>query len=877
MGRQHGRILRLSFPHDDGPQAQLLVNKLDGIESLSRDFEFNVELISDDPALALKDLQGKLFSVELVRADGSLRYFSGFCFEFRLTRTDGAITFYQTKLGPWLQYLRLRKDNYIFHGKTLREQTENIFSDYGTHPDWDFQVRGEDAVMTDACQFGESDHNYLHRRWEAAGWSYWYEHTEKGHKLILTDDTTRAAAVDNGPDIRFQRHGGATEEDGIGDWSPVRQIVPGNVTLAGFNFKRPVPVSAGVPTLNKQGNVLDIESYEYTGAYGAKDAGDADKLARLRMEEIEAAGKHFEAAGNNRSVLPGRYFRLTSHFAFNPFGSNEEAGKSEFLILSVHHVAINNYLQQADEKADYSNRLTCIRKMIPWRPGRGFNSAATTILGPQTATVVGPSGPDSIHTDEYGRIRVQFHWDRIGNNDEKSSAWVRVASSWAGSQLGAKAIPRVGAEVIVMWLDGNPDRPLVTGAVYNQRNMPPWKLATQQALMGLRSRELTPNGGNAAGGRSNHLILDDTNAKIQAQLKSDHQHSQLSLGNITRIEDNAGRKDARGEGWELRTDGHGVARSAKGMLITTEGRGNAASHMKDMGETVQRLTSARDQHETLAEMAQQAGAQDKQGQQADIAKILKAQNDAVKGNGTGSDSTFPELSEPHLVLASPAGIESTTSGSTHIASGDHTAITTGKSLSIVSGGSLFASIRQTFRLFVQKAGIKMVAAAGDIEVQTLTDSINLLAKLNISQTANRITITAKEEVMINGGGSYAKFNAGGIEHGTNGAYVAYGATHSLPGAKNLPVVINPTTAEINGHSAQFVLKSTKGKPLANYPYVMESAEGHRFEGFTDKDGKTERAYTPQAVKFSVKKNPKIVDNDIQTPERADRDHDEFDE
>ncbi|SFC33260.1 contractile injection system protein, VgrG/Pvc8 family, partial [Collimonas sp. OK412] len=122
-GRQTNRILRLSFPHDDGPSAQLLVNKLDAVESLSRDFAFTVELLSDDASLALKDLQGKLFSVELVRADGSLRYFSGYCFEFRLVKTDGSVSFYQARLGPWLQYLRLRKDNYIFHGKTLREQS----------------------------------------------------------------------------------------------------------------------------------------------------------------------------------------------------------------------------------------------------------------------------------------------------------------------------------------------------------------------------------------------------------------------------------------------------------------------------------------------------------------------------------------------------------------------------------------------------------------------------------------------------------------------------------------------------------------------------------------------------------------------------------
>ncbi|WP_211441417.1 type VI secretion system Vgr family protein [Collimonas humicola] len=870
QGRQNSRILRLSFPHDDGPQAQLLVNKLDAIESLSRDFEFSLELLSDDAGLALKELQGKLLCVELVRADGSLRYFSGYCFEFRLTRTDGAITFYQAKLGPWTQYLRLRKDNYIFHGKTLREQLDSIFKDYGTLPDWDFQISGEDPIMTDAFQFDESDHNYIHRRLENAGLLYHFQHHAQGHKLIITDDSTRAEPIDGGPEIRFQRHGGATEEDGIGEFSPVRQIVPGSVSIGGFNFKNPVPINAGVPTLNKQGSsVLDIESYEYVGAYGVKNTQGADQLSRRRMEEIEAIGKHFEASGNNRSVIPGCWFRLSGHYGY------KESGKNEFLILTVRHVAINNYLQEATEKSAYGNTFTCIRKTVPWRPGRNFNSVDTRITFPQTVTVVGPSGQGSVHTDEYGRIRVQFHWDRIGNNDERSSAWVRVASSWAGGELGAKSIPRVGSECLVQWLDGNPDRPIVTGSVYNQRNMPPWKLATQQSLMGFRSRELTPNGGNQPGGRSNHLVLDDTNGKIQAQLKSDHQHSQLSLGSITRIEDNAGRKDARGDGWELRTDGHGVARSAKGMLITTEARNNAAAHIKDMGETVGRLTAARDQYESLADAAQQAGAQEKQGQQADVAQTLKAQNDAIKGQGTSEEGSFPELSQPHLVLASPAGIETTTSGSTHIASGDHTAITTGKSLSIASNDSLFASIGKTFRLMVQKAGMKMVAAAGDVDVKALKDSINLLAKLNITHTANRITITAKEEVLINGGGSYAKYNASGIEHGTNGAYVAHGATHSLPGPRNMAIPVLPQGAPMvplttGNHSVQFLMKSQKGKPLAEYPYVMESKSGLRYEGVTDSHGQTMRIFTADKEKFTVKANTKFTDNDVDLPPASER-------
>ncbi|AMP03016.1 rhs element Vgr family protein [Collimonas pratensis] len=826
-----------------------MVNKLDAVESLSRDFSFIIELLSDTPDLALKDLQGKLFSVELVRGDGSLRFFSGFCFEFSLLRTDGGISFYQAKLGPWLQYLRLRTDNYIFHGKTLREQLEIIFADYGTLPSWDFQVSGEDAAMTDATQFGESDYNYIHRRLEFRGIFYRYAHTDQGHKLVIMNDSTRAEPIDGGPEIKFQRHGGATEEDGIGEFSSTRQIVPSSVTLGGFNFKNPKPFSAGVPTLNRQGNVLSTEVYEYVGAYGAKNVQDADTQARLRMEEIEAIGKHFEAVGNNRFVIPGCWFHLTNHFGFNLFASHEEAAKNEFLIVSVHHVATNNYLQEATEQAGYSNTFTCIRKAIPWRPGRGFNSVDTKINYPQTATVVGPNGQGPVFTDEYGRVRIQFHWDRVGTNDEKSSAFVRAASPWAGAELGAQAIHRVGSEVLVMYLDGNPDRPIIIGSVYNQRNMPPWKLATQQSLMGFRSRELTPDGGNQPRGRSNHVILDDSNKSIQAQIRSDAQHSQLSLGQITRIEDNAGRKDARGDGWELRSDGHGVARSAKGMLITTEARPGAAAHMTDMGETIQRLTSARDQHETLADLAQQAGAQEKDGQQADIAKTLKTQNDEIKGGST-EEGKFPEFSKPHLVASSPAGIETTTSGSTHIASGDHTAITTGKSLSIASGDSLFASIRKAFLLFVHMAGMKLIAAAGNIDIQALTDSINILAKLNITQTGNRITITAKEELVLNGGGSYAKYNAAGIEQGTNGAYVAHAASVSFVGPNTLPVP--PMNLPIvDGFDEQFRLTDEQDNALPNAAYTIRSSCGKIWQGISDADGLTQRVFTEKPTSLAV--------------------------
>jgi type VI secretion system secreted protein VgrG len=371
--------------------------------------------------------------------------------------------------------------------------------------------------------------------------------------------------------------------------------------------------------------------------------------------------------------------------------------------------------------------------------------------------------------------------------------------------------------------------------------MPPWTLPTQQALTGLRSRELAPDGGNSPAGRSNHLILDDTNGQIQAQLKSDHQHSQLSLGYITRIEDNRGRKDARGEGWEIATDAWGVARAAKGMLITTEARPNAAGYAKEMGETIHRLTAAREMQEGQAELAEQNGCQDTQGQQADLAKTLKTQIDAIRGKDAGSkDSNFPECSEPYLVLTSPAGIAASTAQSTHIASDLNTAITTGKSFAIAAGDGFFASVRQTFRLFVQKAGMKLIAAAGDVDVKALTDNVNLLAKLSITHTANRIVINAKEDIVINGGGSYVKFSAAGIEHGTNGTFVAHAASHDLVSAKSM------AAPDLKSHAVDVAVKrdlhleyvDADNNPLQHDPIQAHAWDGQQHGATLDGAGKT---------------------------------------
>ncbi|MCS0632644.1 type VI secretion system tip protein VgrG [Telluria mixta] len=842
---QHDRLMRMDFPRGDGPDAILLPNRLSAHEEVSRCFRFEVELLSDDARIPLKAMMARMVTISVVREDGSLRYFNGYITEFSFLRADGGFAFYRMVLEPWLAFAKLRKDNVSFHGKSVIELTELTFAHY-RQADWHAAIVGDYPRMTCANQYDETDYNHLHRRWEDLGLHYWYEHREDGHTLWLSDKSALAqpidpTGIDDSGEIPFRDKAGSLEDDGICEWSPVRRIGSGQTTLASFDYKNPVAQRSTAESLNHQGDVFPYEIYENTGSYGFRTHDDGERLAQQRMGERDANTQYFEARGNDRTAQPGRCFKLGGHFSAElqapKWGEAPHpsiAGR-HYLILSTDHEASNNYQAGPGAPSHYENAFRCVRKDIQWRPGRHYNSKPCTYPGIQTAIVVGPDGSE-IHTDSYGRVKVQFHWDRLGNYDENSSPWLRVMSPGAGGEFGNIRLPRVGEEVAVVYLDGNIDHPVVLGALYNYTHMPPWKLPEQQALSGLRSRELQAGEG---GQRGNHLVLDDTRGKIQAQLKSDYQCSQLSLGHITRIEDTNGRKDPRGEGWELRTDGHGVARAAKGLLITTEARPGARGPIKDMSETCQRLTAAAEDHQVLGHVAQKNGAQEADNNQAAVATVLQKQSDEIKGGASGSGS-FSELAQPHVVIASPAGIATTTAQSTHIASDLDTAITAGKSVSIAAQDGFFASIRQTFRLFVQKAGMKLIAASGDIDVKALSDNFNLFAKLNITQTADRIVISAKEEILINGGGSYAKFGAGGIEHGTSGTFVAHAASHHLDPAKNMAAPdLKSNVVDVNiKRDLHLEYVDADGNPLQHDPIQAHAWDGNQHNSKLDATGKT---------------------------------------
>lgn len=525
------------------------------------------------------------------------------------------------------------------------------------------------------------------------------------------------------------------------------------------------------------------------------DESQSDFLARLRLEAIAQHRHRSRGAGHIRSVVPGCRFELSGH--------TQTSANTAHLVLAA-HLLIDAPGQESQSSTtggrwQVHTRLDSQPAEIVLRPD--CTQARPVIAGVETALVTGPPGSD-IHTDHLGRVKVKFPWDRLGREDHSSSCWVRVASSWAGNQFGAMHLPRIGQEVLVQFEGGDPDLPLVTGRVYNALNLPPWRLPGQQALSGFRSRELggaggaddslsgdahgivsNPGGqGNAAPGRSNHLLLDDSAGQIQAQLKSDHQHSTLSLGHISRIENNAGRQDARGQGFELRTDGHGALRAAMGLVLTSYERQAAAGGIKDVEEAVRALQDALEHHDSHAAAASQHNVQDNGDQQA-VAQAIKVQNTDIAGNG----QALGELQRPHILIASTAGIQSTAKEDTHQASGGHHAITTGGHTSISAGSSFLASATQAVRLFARKAGMRLFAAQGDIEVEAQGDSIELRAKDTIRLKAGTIDFSASEWVLVNGAGSYVRLNGTGIEQGTKGSWTAHAASHGQTGRKAIPV------------------------------------------------------------------------------------------
>jgi type VI secretion system secreted protein VgrG len=809
----------------------LQFHRLVGTEALSSPYLFEVDLFAATNAIAPKALLGKHATVAIRTQSRDVRHLGGIVTEFGLSHEDNRHSFYKMSPRPWVWLATRRSDYRIFQDLTAPEVIAAVLAPYGYAMEQ--KLNREYRRWAYCCQYGETDFAFVSRLAEHEGIYYWIRHEAGQHVLVFGDDIAASnSPLPGGETIRyhvdpFAGMTGGPEAERIYEWAMAQALRSGAYYADDYDLGKPRADLSSRQRMPAGHDHDRFEQYEWPGGY--TQWTDGETYAQIRTEEQLSEHVQAHGASNRRDLAPGHTFELTRHPRVDQ--------NQRYLLVAVAYELQENLQASEGNGGDGSVQRFAFRAQPlshAWRPTRTTSKPRTD--GPQAALVVGRAGEEH-WMDSFGRIKVQFHWDRIGRRDEHSSCWVRVSTAWAGASFGAVSLPRIGMEVVVDFLNGDPDHPIITGCIHNADNMPAWALPGQSHLSGIRSREL-----GGGGRRSDHLVLDDGPKKIQAQLKSDHASSSLALGHTGCIEDKAGRTDDRGQGFELRTDAHGALRAAKGLLLTTEGRPDARGHATDMPETIARLTQGRDMHDGLSQMAMQTQAHEA-GDQDTVTQTLKAQNDALAGRGGNpAESIFPEFEEPHLTLASAAGIQTTAQGSTHIASAEHTAITSGAHASLACGDSFLVSAKDAVRMIACNNGIRMAAAAADIDITALKNSINVLAKLDIKLEAGRITITAKEELRINGGGSFTCLNASGIVSGTGGISRVHAATHSFVGPKSLPV---PSTEarlpnlDLGPYKADYLLYKTDNRPFEHYAYEIHDRHRRQQEsGDTSNAGRT---------------------------------------
>ncbi|WP_224417169.1 type VI secretion system tip protein TssI/VgrG, partial [Modicisalibacter sp. R2A 31.J] len=497
------RLLRL-----DIPGVALLPHRLVGEERVSEPFAYTLDCIAQHADIELKTLMAQPATLSIRQADGDYRALHGLVSEAALLGEDGGVSYYQLTLVPWIRMLGLGRDSRIFQNRSVVEVLTEVFDAFAPAKGrYRFDLRRDYPARSYCVQYRESDLAFVSRLCEEEGLWYYVEHGEDDHCVVFTDDTDTTAPVEPRA-IRFHRQDATEAEDALTHWGGARAQQPTRVSVASFDYKQPaLTLRTGLDTLDDQGNLPERELYDYAGEYYYHGHTRGERLTANRLEAHESLAKRFHGAGGARQLQAGRWFELTQHPLHDTGGEAER----QFLLLGVtvhaenvlpvsaHLKTLPGSLQprldaakrahglddldpQARDDArdsDYARigtghflvDLEAQRRSQPYR--HPLSHPRPVVGGPQTATVVGPEG-EEIHTDPLDRVRVQFHWDRQGRHDERAGVWLRVAQPNAGAGWGGVFVPRIGQEVLVDFLEGDPDRPLITGRVYNGEQRPEW-------------------------------------------------------------------------------------------------------------------------------------------------------------------------------------------------------------------------------------------------------------------------------------------------------------------------------------------------------------------------------------------------------------------
>ncbi|MDD2738423.1 MAG: type VI secretion system tip protein TssI/VgrG [Methylomonas lenta] len=487
----------------------LLFYQMHGSEQLSEPYLYNLELLSESSTINPEALLGESVTIGLELDNNKWRYFNGFVSRFGQYGNQGGFHHYRAEVRPWLWFLTRASNCRIFQNQTAPDIIKQVFRDQG-FTDFESKLNASYSSREYCVQYRETDFNFVSRLMEEEGIYYYFSHDNGKHTLVLIDDNNAHVEYPGYQNIPYyaELRADLARVDHVHEWGFAREVQPGAYELTDYDFKKPKANLKVKSQLKESHTHSEREFFDYPGRYTETGAGD--NYVRQRIEEQHARFERCEGQANARGLSVGYAFKLQDH-------PRDDQNKKYLVVSAEYHLKLDEYFSNStggDPEQPYTCSFTALDNARPFRPSR--SSLKPLVHGAQTAVVVGPSG-DEIYTDQYGRVKVQFHWDRYGKKDQDSSCWVRVAHPWAGKNWGMVAIPRIGHEVVIEFLEGDPDQPLIIGSVYNADMMPPYALPANATQTGILTR--SSKSGSAA--NANELRFEDKKGSEQIFLHAE--------------------------------------------------------------------------------------------------------------------------------------------------------------------------------------------------------------------------------------------------------------------------------------------------------------------------------------------------------------------
>ena len=821
---QHARLLELKTAL---PDTVLMVERFSGHEAVSEPYRFEIDCVSTNAHIDLRLLLGEEITLRLLLSDGNKRSWHGFVTQAMQLGADGGLARYRLIMEPFLAFLAQRRDCYLFQDKTVIDIIGQILADY-PEAHWSSQVTQPLRTYSIATQYRETDFEFIRRLLAEEGLSFRFEHDQSApsgdeasharHQLIIFDRDSELAAGSQAV-IRFHRNNATEESDTLQQWLETHSVQPNSISLAGWDYKNLLATGAQARSTVEQGELPRLEIHDASRPYRFEDSAAAQLRTDLALAAIESSYRRFTGKSTVRQMAEGTLVTLSQHDTY-------QGDSARFKVLAVDHHGANNLGIQAAqllgntevESGSYRNTLSAQPAALPIVS----RSLPKPITRPQIAHVVGL--PDQVITTERDhRIKIQFPWQRgeapsagglaetgpsertagkTGNapGNDQSGTWVRVAEWLSGPNWGSHFLPRIGNEVLVDFIDGDIDRPIVVGQSYNGADLPPFSAGHDASANhpGVLSGWMSHN--HEAG--HNQWVVDDAPGQLRTRLATSENASQLGLGHLVhQAPESASRGAWRGSGFELRTDGWLAVRAGEGILISATARPNAQSTQMDVAETVAQLKAAQETAKALSDAASQQKALPLKANAAQES-FVKAIDPRQEGKFTGSvggqeakkaragsralGEPTERFAQPFILSEAPGDIGLSSPASTLLFAGANLHATVQQDLHIASAYTLSTAAGRGASWFSHSGGIKSIAQAGTQTIQANTDQMEILADQSITITSSNdeIHILAKEKIALQAGQSSVTLEGGNITFACPGKFSVKGSGNAFMGPGN---------------------------------------------------------------------------------------------